>query len=87
MILFAADIRVIVHNDGHHRDRIVYFYITLRGSDVEARHKVPWFFEAALAAAILTMFAGAIDLALATRYPQARAVISKFSVLRAAPPW
>lgn len=42
---------------------IVYFYITLRGSDVEARRKVLWFFEAAIAAAITTMFAGALDLA------------------------
>ena len=25
---------------------ILYFYITLRGPDVEARHKVLWFFEA-----------------------------------------
>ena len=46
---------------------ILYFYITLRGPDGEARHKVLWFFEAALAAAILTMFAGAIDLALPFR--------------------
>ena len=43
---------------------IVYFYITLRGPDVEAKHKVLWFFEAAIAAAIVTIFAGAIDLAL-----------------------
>jgi hypothetical protein len=43
---------------------IIYFYITLRGQDAEARQKVLWFFEAALAAAIATMFAGAIDLVL-----------------------
>jgi len=43
---------------------IVYFYITLRGPDLEAGHKVLWFFEAALAAAITAIFAGAIDLAL-----------------------
>ncbi len=43
---------------------ILYFYITLRGPDAEARHKVLWFFEAALAAAMITMLAGALDLAL-----------------------
>ena len=55
---------------------ILYFYITLRGPDVEARHKVLWFFEAALAAAIITMFAGALDLALGdSMTPDVRAVI------------
>src|SRR3954470_10980999 len=55
---------------------ILYFYITLRGPDIEARHKVLWFFEAALAAAILTMFGGALDLALGdSMTPDARAVI------------
>lgn len=55
---------------------IVYFYITLRGPDIEARHKVLWFFEAALAAAILTMFAGALDLALGDSLsPDVRAVL------------
>jgi hypothetical protein len=55
---------------------IVYFYITLRGPDIEARHKVLWFFEAALAAAIITMFAGALDLALGdSMTPNARAVM------------
>ncbi len=55
---------------------ILYFYITLRGSDIEARRKVLWFFEAALAAAIATIFAGAIDLALGDSLtPGARAVI------------
>jgi hypothetical protein len=42
---------------------ILYFYITFRGADAEARNKVLWFLEAALAAAILTMLAGALDLA------------------------
>jgi hypothetical protein len=55
---------------------ILYFYITLRGPDVEARHKVLWFFEAALAAAMITMFAGALDLALGdSMIPDVRAVI------------
>jgi len=55
---------------------ILFFYITLRGPDIEARHKVLWFFEAALAAAIITMFAGALDLALGdSMTPDVRAVI------------
>lgn len=55
---------------------ILYFYISLRGPDVVARHKVLWFFEAALAAAIITMFAGALDLALGNSVtPDVRAVI------------
>ena len=55
---------------------IVYFYITLRGPDVEARHKVLWFFEAAIAAAITTIAAGALDLTLGQSItPGARAVI------------
>jgi hypothetical protein len=55
---------------------IVYFYITLRGADPEARRKVLWFFEAAIAAAITTIFAGAIDLALpASVTSDTRAVI------------
>ena len=55
---------------------IVFFYITLRGSDAEARRKVLWFFEAAIAAAITTIFAGAIDLVLGdSMTPAARAVI------------
>ena len=55
---------------------IVYFYITLRGPDVEARHKVLWFFEAAIAAAITTIAAGALDLTLGqSMTPGARAVI------------
>ena len=83
VILLVADIRVFapimmaITAIG-----IVYFYITLRGSDVEARRKVLWFFEAALAAAILTMFAGAIDLALPdSTTPNVRAVIQQiFSI-------
>ncbi len=61
---------------------ILYFYITLRGPDVEARRKVLWFFEAAIAAAIITMFAGAIDLALPdSTTPDVRAVIQQiFSI-------
>lgn len=43
---------------------LVYFYITLRGPDADTRHRVLWFFEAALGAALLTMFAGAAELAL-----------------------
>jgi hypothetical protein len=55
---------------------IVYFYITLRGQDVDARHKVLWFFEAALAAAITTIAAGALDLTLGRSItPEVRAVI------------
>ncbi len=55
---------------------ILYFYITFRGSDVEARRKVLWFFEAALAAAITTMFAGALDLTLSQSItPDTRAAI------------
>jgi hypothetical protein len=65
VILFVADIRVIAPTTmAITAIGILYFYITLRGPDVEAKHKVLWFFEAALAAAIITMFAGAIDLAL-----------------------
>ena len=83
VILIAADIRVfvpiwmVITAVG-----ILYFYITLRGPDVEARRKVLWFFEAALAAAILTMFAGAIDLALPPSVsPDVRAVIQQiFSI-------
>ena len=55
---------------------ILFFYITLRGPDIEARHKVLWFFEAALAAALTTIAAGAIDLTLGNSItPDARAVI------------
>jgi hypothetical protein len=83
VIIFAADVRVFapimmaITATG-----ILYFYITLRGPDVEARHKVLWFFEAALAAAIITIFAGAIDLALpASVPPDVRAVIQQvFSI-------
>ncbi|MEO8064055.1 MAG: hypothetical protein ABI821_15065 [Pseudomonadota bacterium] len=58
--LTAADLHVFVPMSmAITATGIVYFYITLRGPDVEARHKVLWFFEAALAAAITTMFAGA----------------------------
>lgn len=62
---------------------ILYFYITFRGPDVEARNKVLWFLEAALAAAIITIFAGALDLALGDSLtPGARAVIQLiFSVV------
>jgi hypothetical protein len=59
---------------------IVYFYITLRGSDIEARHKVLWFFEAAIAAAITTIFAGAIELVFGqSMTPGVRAVIQLIS--------
>jgi hypothetical protein len=55
---------------------IVYFYITLRGTDVEAKRKVLWFFEAALAAAITTIVAGALDLTLGhVMTPEVRTVI------------
>lgn len=55
---------------------IVYFYITLRGQDAEAKRKVLWFFEAAIAAAVTTIIAGALDLALGDSLtPGARAVI------------
>jgi hypothetical protein len=43
---------------------IVFFYIALRGPDAESRRKVLWFFEAALAAALTTIAAGAIELTL-----------------------
>jgi len=85
VILFAADIRVFLPiMMAITAIGILYFYITLRGSDVEARHKVLWFFEAALAAAILTMFAGAIDLALGDSItPNVRAVIQQiFGITR-----
>jgi len=83
VLLFAADIRVIAPTMmAITAIGILYFYIALRGPDVEARHKVLWFFEAALAAAIITMFAGAIDLALPhTIAPEVRAVIQQiFSI-------
>jgi hypothetical protein len=55
---------------------LLFFYITLRGADGEARHKVLWFFEAALAAALISILAGAIDLAFGEAItPEARAVI------------
>ncbi len=62
---------------------ILYFYISLRGPDLEARHKVLWFFEAALAAAIITILAGAFDLALGNSMSaDARAVAQLiFSIL------
>jgi hypothetical protein len=83
VLLFAADIRVFVPLwMAITAIGIIYFYLTLRGPDVEARRKVLWFFEAALAAAILTMFAGAIDLALPhSTAPDVRAVIQQiFSI-------
>jgi len=43
---------------------LLYFYITFRGPDVEARNKVLWFFEAVLAAVVITIVAGALSLAL-----------------------
>jgi len=85
VILFVADIRVIAPTTmAITAIGILYFYITLRGSDVEARHKVLWFFEAALAAAIITVFAGAIDLALPdSTTPNVRAVIQQiFGIAR-----
>ena len=83
VILFAADIRAFVPIwMAITAIGLLYFYITLRGPDVEARHKVLWFFEAALAAAIITMFAGATDLALPhSTTPDVRAVIQQiFSI-------
>jgi hypothetical protein len=56
---------------------ILFFYITLRGPDADARRKVLWFFEAAFAAAIITIIAGALSLAIgASLTPAARAVIN-----------
>jgi hypothetical protein len=77
VILIAADARVILPMwMAITATGIVYFYITLRGPDIEARHKVLWFFEAALAAAITTIAAGALDLALGNSMtPAVRAVI------------
>jgi len=43
---------------------LLFFYITFRGPDLEARNKVLWFFEAALASAIITIISGALSLAL-----------------------
>ncbi len=83
VILIVADVRVFVPIwMAITAIGLLYFYITLRGPDVESRHKVLWFFEAALAAALITMFAGAIDLALPhTIGPEARAVIQQiFSI-------
>jgi hypothetical protein len=55
---------------------LLFFYITLRGADADARRKVLWFFEAALAAALISMLAGAIDLAFGDSLAaDARAVI------------
>jgi len=55
---------------------ILFFYLTLRGPDVEARRKVLWFFEAAIAVAITTIAAGALDLTLGRSIsPDVRAVI------------
>jgi len=45
---------------------LLFFYITFRGPDVESRNKVLWFFEAAVAAAILTIVSGALTLVLPT---------------------
>jgi hypothetical protein len=56
---------------------ILNFYITLRGPDADARRKVLWFFEAALAAAIITIIAGALSLAIGDSLtPAASAVIN-----------
>jgi hypothetical protein len=53
VIIFAAGIRMFVPIwMAITAIGLLYFYITLRGADVEARHKVLWFVEAALAAAI-----------------------------------
>jgi hypothetical protein len=69
------------NNDGHPDFRIVYF-AALRGPDVEARHKVLWFFGGCMR---LTMFAGAIRPGAAqTIAPEARAVIQQILVARAA---
>jgi hypothetical protein len=77
VILLTADVRVFLPMwMAITATGIVYFYITLRGPDVEARHKVLWFFEAALAAAITTIAAGALDLTLGHAItPDVRAVI------------
>ena len=77
VILFTADVRVFLPMwMAITATGILYFYITLRGPDIEARHKVLWFFEAALAAAITTIAAGALDLALGhSMTPDVRAVI------------
>jgi len=50
---------------------ILFFYITFRGPDVEARNKVLWFLEAALAAAFVVIVAGALGLALPKSTPPA----------------
>jgi len=84
VILIAADIRVFVPLwMAITAIGILFFYISLRGPDVEARHKVLWFFEAALAAAIITILAGATDLALPdSTTPGVRAVIQQiFSIV------
>ncbi len=77
VILFTADVHVFLPMwMAITATGIVYFYITLRGADIEARHKVLWFFEAALAAAITTIAAGALDLTLGhSMTPDVRAVI------------
>jgi hypothetical protein len=77
VILFAANAQVLLPMwMAITATGILFFYITLRGSDVEARHKVLWFFEAAIAAAITTIIAGALGLALPnSTTPGVRAVI------------
>jgi hypothetical protein len=77
VIVATQDVRVIVPMwMAITATGIIYFYISFRGPDLEARRKVLWFFEAALAAAITTMAAGALDLALGdSMTPGARAVI------------
>ena len=77
VILLTADVRVFLPMwMAITATGIVYFYITLRGPDVEARHKVLWLFEAALAAAITTIAAGALDLTLGHALtPDVRALI------------
>jgi hypothetical protein len=77
VIAVTRDVRVILPMwMGITATGILYFYMTFRGRDVEARHKVLWFFEAALAAAITTIAAGALDLALGqSMTPGVRAVI------------
>lgn len=55
---------------------LLFFYITFRGPDAEARNKVLWFFEAVLAAVIVTVVAGALGLALPdSTSPTVRAVL------------
>jgi hypothetical protein len=83
VILIAADIRVFAPTMmAITAIGILYFYITLRGPGHRGQAQGAVVLRGCTAAAIITMFAGAIDLALPnTITPEARAVIQQiFSI-------